>query len=73
MELYLVRHAIAEDREDFAKKNQDDSLRPLTVKGRKRMQKVAMQKVAMKKASMQKVVALELGTLLKLCENTFFK
>lgn len=42
MELYLVRHAIAEDREDFAKTNKDDSLRPLTPKGRKKMQKVAL-------------------------------
>jgi phosphohistidine phosphatase len=40
MYLYLVRHAIAEDREDFSKKSQEDSLRPLTLKGRKRMQKM---------------------------------
>jgi len=38
-----MRHGLAEDREEFAKKNQDDSLRPLTMKGRKRTQKVAMQ------------------------------
>ncbi len=42
MELILVRHAIAEEREVFAKKNQDDHLRPLTLKGRKKMQKMAM-------------------------------
>lgn len=40
MNLILVRHAIAEDREDFAKKNLEDSLRPLTLKGRKKMIKV---------------------------------
>ena len=42
MELIVVRHAIAEEREEFAKKNLEDSLRPLTLKGRKRMQKIAM-------------------------------
>lgn len=42
MEIYLVRHAVAEDREEYALKNHDDSLRPLTVKGRKRLQKVAI-------------------------------
>ncbi len=41
MSLILVRHAIAEDREEFLLKNKEDSLRPLTVKGRKRMEKVA--------------------------------
>lgn len=42
MEIYLVRHAVAEDRDEFASKNHDDSQRPLTIKGRKRMQAVAM-------------------------------
>ncbi len=42
MELILFRHGIAEDREDFAKTNQDDHLRPLTFKGRKRVQKMGM-------------------------------
>jgi phosphohistidine phosphatase len=42
LELIVIRHAIAEEREDFAKKNLEDSLRPLTMKGRKRMQKIAM-------------------------------
>lgn len=42
MQLILVRHGVAEDREDFKKKNLDDRLRPLTLKGRKRMQKIAM-------------------------------
>lgn len=38
-----MRHGPAEDREQFAKKNPEDSLRPLTMKGRKRTQRVAMQ------------------------------
>jgi phosphohistidine phosphatase len=42
MFLYIVRHAIAEERESFAKKNSEDSLRPLTIKGKKRMQKVVL-------------------------------
>ncbi|MEK6773653.1 MAG: phosphohistidine phosphatase SixA [Bdellovibrionota bacterium] len=40
MNLILVRHAVAEDREEFAKKNLEDSSRPLTVKGRKKMVKM---------------------------------
>jgi len=43
MELILMRHGIAEDREEFLKKNQEDHVRPLTLKGRKRVQKIAMQ------------------------------
>jgi phosphohistidine phosphatase len=42
MELIVMRHGIAEDREEFAKKNLEDHLRPLTIKGRKRSQKIAM-------------------------------
>src|SRR5437868_14895733 len=42
MELIIIRHAVAEEREVFVKKNSEDSLRPLTLKGRKRMQKVAV-------------------------------
>lgn len=42
MFLYVVRHAIAEEREDFAKKGLEDSLRPLTMKGKKRMQKLVL-------------------------------
>lgn len=38
-----MRHGLAEDREEFAKKNPEDALRPLTMKGRRRTQKVAMQ------------------------------
>ncbi|MNL27136.1 phosphohistidine phosphatase [compost metagenome] len=40
MELVIIRHAIAEEREDFQKKGLEDQFRPLTLKGRKRMQKV---------------------------------
>jgi phosphohistidine phosphatase len=39
MELYFLRHAIAASKDD--PKYQDDSLRPLTVKGRKTMQEAA--------------------------------
>jgi phosphohistidine phosphatase len=37
MKLYLVRHAIAEDSAEY----EDDSLRPLTEKGREKMKKIA--------------------------------
>ncbi|MFZ5883174.1 MAG: phosphohistidine phosphatase SixA [Chloroflexota bacterium] len=37
MKLYLVRHAIAEDSAEY----EDDSLRPLTEKGRDKMKKIA--------------------------------
>ncbi len=36
MRLYLIRHAIAEEREDFRKINSNDELRPLTEKGAKK-------------------------------------
>lgn len=42
MELILMRHGIAEDRAEFAKKNLEDHLRPLTLKGRRRCQQVSM-------------------------------
>lgn len=42
MYLYVVRHAVAEEREEFAKKNTDDSLRPLTPKGKKKLQKMIL-------------------------------
>lgn len=42
MELILIRHGLAEDRVEFAKKNLDDQLRPLTLKGRKRLQKICV-------------------------------
>lgn len=41
MKLILVRHAMAEDREEFFKRNIEDHLRPLTAKGKKKMFKVA--------------------------------
>lgn len=43
MELIIIRHAIAEEREDFKQKGLEDHLRPLTLKGRKKMQKVCIQ------------------------------
>lgn len=43
MELIIMRHGLAVDREEFAKKHSEDHLRPLTLKGRRRTQKVAMQ------------------------------
>jgi phosphohistidine phosphatase len=39
MNLYILRHAIAEDRDENA--FPDDSLRPLTTKGKKKMVKIA--------------------------------
>ncbi len=41
MELLVVRHAIAETREAFAKTGQDDARRPLTAEGRRRLAKGA--------------------------------
>src|SRR5262249_31041428 len=41
MKLLLIRHAIAEEREDFARTGKDDRLRPLTDEGRKRMKQAA--------------------------------
>lgn len=41
MELLIIRHAIAEDREDFARTGKDDCLRPITDEGRKRMKQGA--------------------------------
>ena len=42
MNLLVIRHAIAESREAFAQTSQDDSLRPLTPKGRERMERGLM-------------------------------
>ncbi len=39
MEIYILRHAIAEERDPH--KYPDDSLRPLTAKGKKRMRRIA--------------------------------
>jgi phosphohistidine phosphatase len=41
MQLLVVRHAIAEDREAFAATGGDDSERPLTAEGRRRFRKAA--------------------------------
>ena len=41
MQLLIIRHAIAEDREVFAGTGQDDALRPLTDRGRRRMRLAA--------------------------------
>jgi phosphohistidine phosphatase len=41
MKLLIVRHAVAEDRELFAQSGEDDSLRPLTKLGRKKMRVAA--------------------------------
>ena len=42
MQILIIRHALAEDRETFARRDQDDDLRPLTKKGRTRMKRNAM-------------------------------
>jgi phosphohistidine phosphatase len=41
MKLLLIRHAIAEERDDFARTGKDDRLRPLTDEGRKKMKLAA--------------------------------
>ena len=41
MHLLIIRHAVAEDREAFGASGQDDSLRPLTKAGRKKMRVAA--------------------------------
>ena len=41
MELLIVRHAIAEDREVFAATGRDDALRPLTAEGIRKMKRTA--------------------------------
>jgi phosphohistidine phosphatase len=41
VELLVVRHGVAEDKEEFAATGQDDSLRPLTKEGRWKMEHVA--------------------------------
>lgn len=43
MELFLIRHAVAESRESFLKKGKEEHLRPLTFKGAKRMQKICQE------------------------------
>lgn len=41
MRLIIIRHAIAEDRETFARTGRPDALRPLTKEGRRKMHRVA--------------------------------
>ena len=41
MKLLLLRHAIAEDQEEFSRTGKDDRLRPLTPEGRKKMKQGA--------------------------------
>jgi phosphohistidine phosphatase len=41
MELLVVRHAVAEEREAFAKTGEDDARRPLTPEGRRKFEKGA--------------------------------
>jgi phosphohistidine phosphatase len=41
MQLLVIRHAIAEDRDEFAESGHDDSERPLTRDGRRRMRRAA--------------------------------
>jgi phosphohistidine phosphatase len=40
--LLVVRHAIAEDREAFARTHRDDAARPLTTEGRGKMERAAL-------------------------------
>src|SRR5258708_21963456 len=42
MRLLVVRHAIAEDREAFARSHKDDANRPLTAEGRRKMEQAAL-------------------------------
>ncbi|HEX4600422.1 MAG TPA: phosphohistidine phosphatase SixA [Gemmatimonadales bacterium] len=42
MRLVVVRHAIAEDREAFARSHKDDAARPLTPEGRRKMERAAL-------------------------------
>ncbi|MBK7960284.1 MAG: phosphohistidine phosphatase SixA [Bdellovibrionales bacterium] len=44
MQLILIRHGIAQDRKEFAETTKlEDAFRPLTIKGRKKMQKIAVE------------------------------
>jgi phosphohistidine phosphatase len=42
MQLLVIRHAIAQTREEFAVTAEDDALRPLTNEGRRQMERAAM-------------------------------
>ncbi|MEK6608702.1 MAG: histidine phosphatase family protein [Myxococcota bacterium] len=41
MKLLVIRHAVAEDRESFARTGEPDALRPLTIEGRRKMRAAA--------------------------------
>lgn len=41
LDVYIVRHAVAEDKVEWAMQSSDDSLRPLTAKGAAKMKKLA--------------------------------
>jgi phosphohistidine phosphatase len=41
VQLLVIRHAIAVDRDEFAKSGKDDDLRPLTDTGRRKMRRIA--------------------------------
>ncbi|MEO8561350.1 MAG: phosphohistidine phosphatase SixA [bacterium] len=41
MELLVMRHGVAEERETFAERGEDDSLRPLTKEGKWKMEHIA--------------------------------
>ena len=41
MQLVVIRHAIAMEREEFAPTGRDDALRPLTARGEAKMKKAA--------------------------------
>lgn len=41
LDIYIVRHAVAEDKDDWAMQSGDDSLRPLTSRGSMKMKKLA--------------------------------
>lgn len=41
MDLLVVRHAIAEERDAFARTGKDDAMRPLTPEGRRKFERVA--------------------------------
>jgi phosphohistidine phosphatase len=47
MELLVIRHAVAEDRDQFAPTGKDDGLRPLTADGRRKFRRAARAIVAL--------------------------
>lgn len=65
MRLLLIRHAIAEDRDEFAATGQDDALRPLTREGRFKMRRNA----AGLKRSVSQVDLLATSPLLRAVET----